>query len=234
MPPYTGMKAGGNPGPGHGGFRPQAACDFEFAPIALEDRAQLLGGPTEFAQFFADDVFGALLFGLAQFVATGMLAIGSLHGVEEFRAKFVAAQNPATPNFLIHLVVVFPTAQFHAFAEFFSSCRAVFGDARFAQDAIDAQPTRTFGAGFEVCRVAAPGIIAYLMAALEQLGAHGVEMDVVANGAQVAGSAAINDEGLVTSAEEVAEVTVAAIETGGCRCSRAISCRQRGWRAGFR
>jgi hypothetical protein len=43
-------------------------------------------------------------------------------------------------------------------------------------------------------------------------------MNVVANGAQVAGAAAIDDQGLVTAAKEVAEVFVATIEA---RCVRA-------------
>src|SRR4030095_12214032 len=116
--PNACVKAGCDPGPGHGGFIAQALSDFEFAPIALEAAPQLLSSPTEFAQFFAHDVFGALFFGLVEFFAVNVLAIWSLHGIEEFAAKFFAAQGPAAPDFGIHFVIALPATQFHAFAEF--------------------------------------------------------------------------------------------------------------------
>jgi hypothetical protein len=215
--PDAGVKAVRDPCPGHDSFVTETPGDFEFAWIALERGAQLLAGPAQTTQFFANDVFGALFLGLAHFFSIDVFGVGRPHCVQQFGTKLSTAQNPAATDFLIHLLITFPTAQFHAFGEFLAARRTVFGYAGFAEDAINSQPNRACGAGFEVRRIAAPGIIAEVMAALEQVGARGIEMDVIANGAQVTGSAAVNDERLVTTAEEVAEVSVAAIEARGVR-----------------
>jgi hypothetical protein len=56
-------------------------------------------------------------------------------------------------------------------------------------------------------------------------------MHVIADCAQIAIAAAIDDEGLVTAAEEMPEEFMAAIEA---RRVGVISCRRRDWPTGFR
>lgn len=47
------------------------------------------------------------------------------------------------------------------------------------------------------------------------MGADGIEVDVIADGAQVAVAAAVHDEGFVATAEEMPEELVAAVESRG-------------------
>lgn len=111
--------------------------------------------------------------------------------------------------------IVFPPAHFHALAKFIAPRRAVFGNARLTQDAIDPQPIWTHGGRAEISWIAAPRIVAELVSGFEEIGARGIEMNVIANGAQVAVAAAVDNEGFIAAAEQVAKVLVAVVEARG-------------------
>jgi hypothetical protein len=62
---------------------------------------------------------------------------------------------------------------------------------------------------------AAPGIGGDGFVRVQKVGPHWIEMDVIANGAQIAGRIAIDEERFVTSAKDVAEEFVAVVEANG-------------------
>src|SRR5258705_2073657 len=212
--PDAGLQSGRDPSPTHGCLQAQSFGDLQLARITFALGPQLLAGPSQLAQFLPHDALGPLLLGLPPFFPADTFIIARCHRVEQFLTKLLAAQRPPTTDFLPHLLIVFPTTQLHARAQFLSARRAVLGNAGLPQHAIDAQPTGACGARLQVSRIAAPGIIAELMAALEQSGARRIEMDVVTDRAQITRAAAIDDQGFVATTEEVTEVLVTTIETG--------------------
>jgi len=110
-------------------------------------------------QLCFDDALGFLLLGFFDLVAGDVFGVAPLHRRQEFSAKFFAAQHPAALDFFPHRRVLFPAAPFGALAEFPPARRTVPGNARFAQDTIDAQPLGPLRGLQQVGRVTAPAKI---------------------------------------------------------------------------
>lgn len=214
--PCAHVEVGGNPFERHGCLGPQALGDPDLVPVTFRGALQMALGPLEPRALFPEDAHGLVLFGLLDLVPGDVFrVIAPLHGLQQFLVKFFAAQRPAAPDLLPYFGLIFPTTQLHAPAKLPPTGGAVFGDAGFTQHPVGPQPLRPFRTGLQVGRVTAPGIIAELINGLEEFGARGIEMHVIASRAQVPRAAAIDNERFVAAAEEVAEIAVPAIESGG-------------------
>ena len=92
----------------------------------------------------------------------------------------------------------------------------------FAKQPVHSQPARPLAAALEVCVVAAPAKVLQRPARFDEFGPRWIEMDVVADGAQVTAAAAIHVQGLVASGKEMAAELVSNIKTLGVNAQQPL------------
>src|SRR4051794_11466402 len=74
------------------------------------------------------------------------------HLGQQLFAEGVAAQSPATQDWLKLQAILRSPAQFHCLLEFFSPSKAILGNAVFAQQSVNSQPRPTSCRSFEIPR----------------------------------------------------------------------------------
>lgn len=216
MRPSSHLQALGNPFDGHGGFCAEALGEFDFRGVALGPCFQIALAPAEAAQAFAHQFFGAFLVSASAFLTVMVSADTLFHLRKEFFAKSFVPQTPAaTDGFEIIRAVPGLLPPLHAAGELAASGGAVTRDAVLAEQGFRAQPEGAFGGFLQIVAEAAPGVGSEGLLRAEHFGAHWIQVDIIANGFEVAVAAAIHDEGFVTSAEEVAKEFMAAVEAAG-------------------
>src|SRR5262249_45225969 len=142
-----------------------------------------------------------------------MIAACLVHLRQQFLLELFVSQEPAALDGApIGLGIFLAPALFHALSEPLPARWAILGDPPLAQKPVGAQPTNPLTGCFEVLTITAPGIGLQRLPGLEQVGANRIEMDVIADGFEVAIAAAMHDERLVTAGEEVAKFLVPTIE----------------------
>src|SRR4051812_40218963 len=90
--------------------------------------------------------------------------------------------------------------------------RTVLGYPIFAQQPIHPQPGPAFRGTFQILRPTAPCIHGYWLLQSQQFGPHWIQMHVITDRLEVAVAAAIHDQRLVTTAEEMPEKLVPPVE----------------------
>src|SRR5262249_10933067 len=124
-------------------------------------------------------------------------------------------EKPAAANRLELAPLLVSATPLEPVLQFFTPCDVVALYAVFAEQPIDTQPGRTLRWPLEIVRPTAPAELAQPLVDAKQAGADGIEMNVIADRSQITVAAAINDQRLVTSAEDMAKEFVTPIKTFG-------------------
>lgn len=168
-------------------FFSEAGGYGEFLGIAFAAGAQVGLGPPQAGEFFGNNSFGL---GLSAFNAEGagmVIAEFAFDAFEHLFAEFFAAKAPAAAKGLERFFVGFGAAAgFHLAFELGAARGGVCSNAVFAKEAVDAHPSGTVFARGGIPGKAGPGIGTEAIFGLEQASAEGVEVDVIANGFEIA------------------------------------------------
>jgi hypothetical protein len=196
----------------HGRLAPQPPRDPHLGRVGLEPLFQFALLPAQPPQFLGHN---PPRFFLRRFLSLPRVMVGAelpFRLRQQLLPESFVAQAPAPLQSLPLIPAFRATPLFHVRLELPPARRAVPRDAHFAQQPIHPQPRRPFARNLQILAITAPSIIPERLVGREQPGAYRVEMHVIANDAQVAVAAAIDDEALVAPAEEVAKEFVPPVE----------------------
>ncbi len=208
-------KPGGNPREGERSLGAETLGDFDFVRVAFAVVSQFSFLPADFGEFLGNDAFGSL--------EVSFMALGGVVGrsdwfgeaLEYLVAELLEAIVPAATDGGVSIGGFGVAVFFGRLFEVGAGGRGVFEDIHIAEESVGVQPLRALVWAFEVVGKTAPAIVTQGLIEAQDASASGVEMDVIANDAEVISMVGVHQQGFIAAAEEVTKEVVAAVEAGG-------------------
>ena len=176
-----------------------------FTAIKRSGGGEIISVP-QASEFLRDDTLASGFRGLQAQRSGMVLAQFALHLLQHTGFELRTAQTPATAEWRQRFLVGFlQTPSLHPHLKLLSRQRCVLLDAVLAQQPVHSQPGWAVLPSSQIQAEAAPRKGQQSILRLEQTGAHGVEMDVIAGALEIAGAAAIDQKRFVSAAEHMAK-----------------------------